>query len=243
MQDFKQRTYALMNIQPGQSLLDVGCGPGTDTLPLARLVGPGGRVYGVDHDPAMLAEADRRSQEAGVDGWTGHQLADAEAGLPFAAGRFDACRSERLFQHLRHAESALAEMVRVTKGGGWIVVLDTDHGTKSIDTPEVDIERRLARVAADHCITNGYSGRQLYRLFVQAGLTKIRIETISIHFTDYGLCREANFLDKVEQEALARGVITPEELKRWQTSLEAAASAGTFFASGSGVIAAGRKPA
>jgi ubiquinone/menaquinone biosynthesis C-methylase UbiE len=60
LKQFKQRTYALMSIQPGDAVLDVGCGPGTDTLILAGLVGPAGRAVGVDSDAAMIAEADRR---------------------------------------------------------------------------------------------------------------------------------------------------------------------------------------
>ena len=242
LQGSKQRTYDLMHIRPGQRLLDMGCGPGTDTIPLSELAGAGGEVIGVDNDAGMIAEATRRAEAAGVSPWVEHQQVDVTTGLPFPDNTFDACRSERLFQHLFHPEQALAEMARVTKPGGWIVVLDTDHGTKSIDTPEVDIERRLARVAAERCLNNGYAGRQLYRLFKRAGLVEISVETISIPFTDYALCRQANFLDRVEAEALSAGVITPTELQRWRASLEHADAEGVFFASGTGAILAGRKP-
>jgi len=242
LQGSKRRTYELMSIRPGQRLLDVGCGPGTDTVPLAARVGAGGEVIGVDNDAAMIAEANARVASAGVSARVKHQQVDVTAGLPFGDNTFDACRSERLFQHLSHPEQVLAEMARVTKPGGWIVVLDTDHGTKSIDTPEVDIERRLARVAAERCLINGYAGRQLYRLFKQAGLAEISVETISIPFTDYALCRQANFLDRVEAEALAAKVITQAELQRWHASLERADAEGVFFASGTGTILAGRKP-
>ena len=61
----KQRTYNWMHIQPGHAVLDVGCGPGIDTIALAELVGPTGRVVGVDADAAMIAEADRRAEQAG----------------------------------------------------------------------------------------------------------------------------------------------------------------------------------
>jgi ubiquinone/menaquinone biosynthesis C-methylase UbiE len=242
MEGFKQHTYELMHIGPGDRLLDVGCGPATDTLALAALAGPDGRVTGVDRDAAMIAEAERRAAAAGLGAQLEHRLVDVNAGLPFEADNFDACRSERLFQHLADPAKALAEIVRVTRPGGWIVVLDTDHGTKSIDTPEVDIERRLARVAAETSLVNGYAGRQLYRLFRRAGLEEIAVEAIAIPFTDYALCRQANFLERVEQEALSGGIVSADELARWRASLEKAAGEGVFFASGSGAIVAGRKP-
>ena len=237
----KQRSYALMQIQPGHKVLDVGCGPGTDTVPLAQLVGPTGLVAGVDYDENMVALADQRAGQAGVSAWVKHRQADVTAALPFADDTFDSCHSERLFQHLLSPKHALSEMARVTKPNGWVVVLDTDHGTKSFDTPEVDIERRLARVAAERCLINGYAGRQLYRLFKRQGLVDINLETLSIAFLNYALARQANFLDKVEHEALAAGIITDDELKRWRESLEKADAEGVFFASGIGVLIAGRK--
>jgi ubiquinone/menaquinone biosynthesis C-methylase UbiE len=190
----------------------------------------------------MLAEANHHADQAGVSAWVKHQQADVTIALPIDADTFDACRSERLFQHLPHPEYTLAEMVRVTKPGGWVVVLDTDHGTKSFDTPEVDIERRLARVAAERCLHNGYAGRQLYRLFQQQRLANVAAEPVSIAITHYALARQANFLDRVEQEAWAEGIITEDELRRWRSSLEQADAEGVFFFSGTGVIVAGQKP-
>ena len=110
----KQRTYTWMRLQPGHTILDVGCGPGTDTLALAGLVGPSGQVVGVDADAAMVAEADRRAEQAGCGAWCRHQLADAMA-LPLETGVFDACRSERLFQHVHNPAAILAEIARVTR--------------------------------------------------------------------------------------------------------------------------------
>jgi ubiquinone/menaquinone biosynthesis C-methylase UbiE len=45
---YKPRTYSLMQIETGNKVLDVGCGPGTDTVPMAQLVGAAGQVIGVD---------------------------------------------------------------------------------------------------------------------------------------------------------------------------------------------------
>ena len=240
VQQTKQRSYTYMQIQPGQRLLDVGCGPGTDTIPLAQLVGPTGHVVGVDCDPAMIAEANQRAEQSDVSTLVKHKQADV-ASLPFESGEFDASRCERLFQHLHNPAQALAEMARVVKSGGWIVVLDTDWGTVSIDTPEVDIERRLTRVHAERCLHNGYSGRQLYRLFKQQKLADISIEVCPQIITNYALARQIVLLDQAEKEALTAGIITSDELQRLHTSLERADSEGVFFSSGSLMLVAGRK--
>ena len=95
--------------------------------------------------------------------------------LPFETDYFDSCRSERLFQHLSNPAQALSEMTRVTKSGGWVVVLDTDWGSLSTDSDETDIERRQARFLAESSLHNGYSGRKLYRLFKQQNLVDISL--------------------------------------------------------------------
>ena len=61
--------------------------------------------------------------------------------LPFPDASFDASRSERMFQHLKDPDAVFGEMVRVTKPGGRIVVLDPDWGTASIDTPGLEEDR------------------------------------------------------------------------------------------------------
>src|SRR5688572_23038362 len=85
LQSLKEATYAQMQIAKGHKVLDVGCGSGTDTIPLAHLVGATGEVVGVDYDEAMIAEAVKRANEANVSEWAQHKLADATA-LPFEAG-------------------------------------------------------------------------------------------------------------------------------------------------------------
>lgn len=237
----KRRTYDLMHISPGHKTLDVGCGPGTDTLQLADLVGETGHVTGVDVDPHLIHQANHRAVEAGVHQWTAHTLADANA-LPFDANHFDSARSERLFQHLPNAQTALAEMIRVTRPAGWIVVLDTDWSTLSIDTHLIDIEQRLKGYHVAHGTHNGYAGRQLYRLFRQAGLTDIHVEMAPTFSTDYTLMRQTVLLGETEQAALSAGVITPDELAAWHQSLEQAEAGGVYFGFFNQVIVAGRRP-
>jgi len=230
-----------MRIQPGHKVLDVGCGPGTDTIPLAEQVRPSGQIIGVDCDAKMIAEAEQRAREAGVNSWVIHTCADAIE-LPFESDCFDACRSERLFEHLPDPAKALSEIFRVTKSDGWIVVLDSDWGSLSIDTSEIETERRLVRFFTEHIMNNGYSGRQLYRLFKQHGLVDMSTQMCGVTFRDYLFARQILLMDRSESGALAEGVITVQDLEQLHDSWEHANSAGDFFASMSMILVSGRKP-
>ncbi len=237
---YKRITYDQMHIQQGQKVLDVGCGPATDTIPLAQLVGPSGEVIGIDYDPKMITDAEQRAQKAGVNTWVIHKCADAYE-LPSESGYFDACRSERLFEHLIDPPRALSEMARVTKSGGWIVVLDSDWGTFSIDANEIDIERRFVRFFSEHMVNNGFSGRQLYRLFKHQGLVDICTQICSVSLLDYPFTRQLVLMNKTEHEALAEGTITAQELEKLHDFWERANAEGDFFASVSMILVSGRK--
>lgn len=117
-----------MRIFPGNTVLDMGCGPGIDTVILGSIVGETGKVFGIDHDPEMVVAAESYAQAENVDGWMKHQQGSALA-LPFEDEMFDACRSERVFQHLPEPAEALSELIRVTKPSGWIVIVETDWST------------------------------------------------------------------------------------------------------------------
>lgn len=234
----KRLSYDRMQIAAGASVLDVGCGPATDTPALAALVGPRGHVAGVDQDAAMVAEADRRAADAGLAGRVEHRVGDATA-LPFADGRFDAVRCERLFQHLADPGQALREMMRVTRPGGRVVVMDTDWGTRSVDTPETELERRMARVLAERCLVNGYSGRRLYGMGVRAGLADVAVDVVPLYVTDYGLWRLMSRLDVAGEVAVREGAMTADEVRRLDESWRALGDAGTFFAVTSMVMVTG----
>ena len=233
----KRRTHELMGIGPGSAALDLGCGPATDTLALAEIVGSSGRVGGVDAAREMIQVADERVRTAGATEWVRHVLADASS-LPLETGSFDACRSERVFQHLADPEGALAELHRVTRPGGRVVVADPDLCSMSIDTRETDTEWRLFHSMAE-IQQNGYSARTLYRLFKQRGFADVRAEVVPLLFHDYAVLR---VLLRVKLDELLRhSGLGMEAFERLEKGIEDAVKDGTFFGYVNMVVVAGER--
>jgi ubiquinone/menaquinone biosynthesis C-methylase UbiE len=234
----KQRAYVLLGLLPGASVLDIGCGPGISTPDLARIVGPFGRVWGIDHDPAMVGEADAAARLAGVAAWTAHRQADA-AQLPFADADFDACFSDRVLQHLPPAKAAacVAEAVRVTRRGGAVVFVDSDWGSFSVDSTEPDLERRLQALHLRRT-HNPFSGRTLGRLMSQAGLSFVGTEPVAVPLV---AAQAANLLGPTISHAAEAGAIDEAEAARLHAML--AAWSGAAYAVGhlTIVIAAARR--
>jgi len=240
--NIKQQSFEQMALGTGARVLDVGCGAGTDTVALGRLIGPHGEVHGVDYDVAMVSVADACARFNAVDAWVSHHHANAAA-LPWPSGYFDACRSECVFQHLHEPERAYDEILRVTKAGGQLVLIDTDWATLTIDTDETELERRLVQFHAAHMMNNPYSGRHLNRMFHRRGLQNIRLKVQPVCMTDLALARQILRLDHIAEEALAAGAIDAEQASRWQQSLARLSTAGGFFASLNIVMVSGQKPA
>lgn len=237
--DNKKRTYELMRVKLGQAVLDVGCGPGSDTIPMAHIVGAEGRVEGIDYDQEMLDSANQKAEQEGVSDWVTHQLAEATQ-LPFDDNTFDSCRSERVFQHLLDPEAVLAEMIRVTKPGGWIVIFDADWSSVSVDTQEIDIGWKIRRFTADHN-HNGYSGRRLYGQFKLQKLQEVSTEVINWQSTNYDIADQLIGVVRGAQNACEAGIITEDERDRWVADLQRARDEDRFFVYICGISVVGRK--
>jgi len=130
--------YLLPHLRVGQSLLDVGCGPGTITADLARLVAPG-EVVGLDAAADVVARAGTHGSEAGLDNLR------FEVGDLFALGypdeSFDVVHLHQVLQHLGDPVAALVEMRRVLRDGGWLAVRDGDYGEFTWSPPSEGLTR------------------------------------------------------------------------------------------------------
>lgn len=241
VRQIKERTYDLMEIQAGDKVLDMGCGPGMDTVPLAKRVTEAGSVVGIDVDEEMLRLADEYAATEGVKDRTLHQRGDI-LNLPFKAGEFTACRAERLLQVLPPSidqGKVVVEMLRVIRPGGKIVLADTDWATASVDFPDEELERRLLAFFAQKMRPNGFAGRQLHRRLQESGATDIRIEIFPLLHQDYS---QTPFGDWLVNDALAAQIASPAEMERWKSVLTDLSATGRFYCTVNVVVESGRKP-
>jgi ubiquinone/menaquinone biosynthesis C-methylase UbiE len=236
----KERTYEMMRAGEGHKVLDVGCGPASDTIALGKIVGSKGKVIGVDHDPKMVATANQRAAEAGLSDIVEHQLGDGVE-LPFEDNSFDSCRSERVFQHVGDATQLLQEMIRVTKPGGYIVVADTDHSTHGTSSDNDDMDMRF-RALAVQAIKNPHVGRKLYKMMNLAGLENVESNPVLRAWTDFNKWRPIAF-DLGVPIGLKMKAWTQEEADQYGADLQQLHDKGAFYANIGYILTAGRKPA
>jgi arsenite methyltransferase len=130
--------WTMGGLAPGERVLDLGCGAGTDTLVAAQMVGAGGRVTGIDMTPEMLAKARAAAAEMGV---TNVEFVEGEAErLPFADASFDVVISNGVIDLVPDKDAVFAELYRVLAPGGRMQIADvtiqnpvSEEGRRNID--------------------------------------------------------------------------------------------------------------
>jgi arsenite methyltransferase len=130
--------FSLGTLEPGEFVLDVGSGAGTDSLVAAQMVAPQGRVTGVDMTPEMLAKARAAAVEMGA---TNVEFIEGEAErLPFEDESFDVLISNGVIDLAPDKDAVFSEVHRVLRPGGRIQIADvtiqnpvSEEGRRKID--------------------------------------------------------------------------------------------------------------
>jgi ubiquinone/menaquinone biosynthesis C-methylase UbiE len=237
LRELSRARYALLNLSPGDRVLDVGCGLGEDARELAALVAPRGKVIAVDASEAMIAQARRRSQSSNLP--VEFMAGDAHQ-LEFADGTFAACWSERVLQHLADPARAVAEMARVLQPGGRIVAFEPDHSTLVIDADDRATTRTMVLALADS-IRSSWAGRSLFALFNASGLADVTVTPTPIVSYSLSDTNALLRLDATAKAAIERGLLSQDAASAWFSELSRRESEGRFFGCLLCFAAAGRK--
>jgi SAM-dependent methyltransferase len=135
----RQIVLDALDPKPGESVLDVGSGPGLLLEEIARRVGASGRAVGADLSQPMLDLARQRCAELP---WVELDVADA-ASLPYAADSFDAIVSTQVYEYVEDLAGAFGKLFEITRPGGRVAILDTDYDSLVLHCED---EARQARV-------------------------------------------------------------------------------------------------
>lgn len=165
-----------IGLRPGDSAIDLGCGPRGVIDLLAERVAPGGRVVGFDANPSHVEMASELVIRRG--------LRDVEVvcgdarHTGFESGSFDLVHARTLLITVPQPAEVLREMVRLARPGGWVAGLEPDTEAAICYPPHPAFDR-LCEIFAIAFSRNGadpHFGRRMAELYRQAGLTDVTVE-------------------------------------------------------------------
>jgi arsenite methyltransferase len=222
MVDQRARVRQALQLRPGESVLEVGCGNGLLAVEMVTEVGSMGRVTGADISPAMVSLANEICKDCGNTRFVAADVVE----LPFDDASFDVAVAVQCLCFVPEVARATAELYRVLRPGGRVVVLDTDWDTwvwNSTDpTSMAKMMNLYKQVYADARLP-----RTLSKQLVNAGFDITRRDQFAIEnrhlVPDSYSGHQISFVAAVAQDA-----VSAAEIQAWSDSILAAANSGGY---------------
>src|SRR5215203_148263 len=233
----RKATLERLALRSGESVIDIGCGPGFLCDEMAEAVGENGRVLGVDISDDLLTVARERNARSRLT----YEHGDAER-LDQPEASFDVAVSVQTLEFLNDPDRAIAEMFRVLKPGGRALILNTDWDRVAWYASDPDRMARVRRAWEAHCAHPRLPQTLVTRLR-RAGFTIAALSTFPIVNTRLEPGTYSHGLLELMRDFLqAQGTVEALELAAWATDLDALTAKGSYFFSTTRCFFAVNKP-
>lgn len=237
----RRRFLAFVPVRAGQRVLEVGCGSGVVLREVGLMVGPRGRVVGVDPSRVAVAAARRLAAAHPARRRLAFRVGDGTH-LPFTRPHFDVALAVTVLLHVADPLAVVKEMTRVTRPGGTVAVQDQDFGTLAVTHPDPALTERILTGVAARIYPEPHSGRRLPGLLRAAGLEQVRLRTDVYQDTALEPYTRT-FLERRAERAVRFGVVDEPTAQQWLDGFTALVREGAFVFTLNFYGAAGRVPA
>ena len=212
---------------PGERIADVGCGAGFYCAELAQDVGPSGSVVGVDESAPMLALARRR-----CEGQANVEFHEGEAtSIPLPDAGADAAISVQVQEYVADVAAGLAELHRIVRPGGRVLVFDIDWATYSVHSEQPELTERVLRAWDEHLVHRTLP-RTLAPRLRAAGFEDVWGQAHPLAAIDFDERRRhfAALLPFIAGFVAGRQGLTEADVQAWVDEQRALGERGEFYA-------------
>jgi len=226
---------------PGETILDLGSGPGFLACELAQEVGATGRIVAVDISADMNAISSKRIAAAGLGDGVEILEGDATA-LALTDATFDAAVSMQVIEYLADPDAALHQLVRVLRPGGRLVIIDTDWDSLVWAARDRGLAARVAAAWNEH-LPDPYLPRSLAPRLRAAGFEVKEIRILPILNTAYDATTFSyNIAPLIAAFVPGRGGVSEDEAAEWLNDLAELQNQGRYFFSVNRYLFAASRP-
>ena len=230
--DQMQVNYALrdvLNPQTEDHLLELGSGSGVLCRLMAKNLSPNGHITGIDISPEIVKLSQEYAHMENLNNLITFEVGEASE-LDYSNGSFDGAFAARFLIYITNPLEIIAELIRVVKSRGRIVLMDWDFETLVVDHSDRALTRRIFHWRNDNKDGNNWSGRQLFRLLKLGGLKEITVFPVVTTATDENSSLTQS-LWHAASGALEQEIITTKEYESWVSELKSSIKNQQYFAS------------